>query len=316
MADSTTPIAASAATGEVAELPPSALVRQRTRAAWLFLLPTLVAMGLVAGWPLGRTFWFAFTDANLTDLEASQFVGFASLQSVIEDPDWWTTVWTTFRFALVSVSLETALGLVIALALNAKFPGRGVARASVLVPWAIPTVVSARMWAWMFNDIYGVINAIFLKVGLISEPMAWTAEPSLSFAAVVAVDVWKTTPFMALLILAALQMLPGDIYEAAKIDGSGPVRTFFQVTLPLLKGPLMVAIIFRMLDALRVFDVFFVLTGGSTDTMPMAGYARQRMFEYQEIGVGSAAATLLFAIIAVFTAVYMVVGRVNVGGEA
>jgi trehalose/maltose transport system permease protein len=315
MATPTTPIAASAATGEV-ELPPSALVRQRTRAAWLFLLPTLIAMGLVAGWPLGRTFWFALTDANLTDLGASQFVGLASLQSVLEDPDWWTTVWTTFRFALLSVSLETALGLVIALALNAKFAGRGVLRAAVLVPWAIPTVVSARMWAWMFNDIYGVINAIFLKLGLISEAWAWTAEPGLSFVAVVAVDVWKTTPFMALLILAALQMLPGDIYEAAKIDGAGPIRTFFQVTLPLLKGPLMVAIIFRMLDALRVFDIFFVLTGGSTETMPMAGYARQRMFEYQEIGVGSAAATLLFAIIALFTAVYMVAGRVKVVGEA
>jgi trehalose/maltose transport system permease protein len=294
----------------------SALMRQRTRAAWLFLTPTLVAMGLVAGWPLARTFWFAFTDANLTDMGAAQFVGLDSLRSVLEDPDWWSTVWTTFRFALVSVSLETVLGLIIALALNAKFPGRAMLRASVLVPWAIPTVVSARMWAWMFNDIYGVINALFLKLGLISESLAWTAEPGLSFAAVVAVDVWKTTPFMSLLILAALQMLPDDIYEAARIDGAGPIRIFSQVTLPLLKGPLMVAIIFRMLDALRVFDIFFVLTGGSTETMPMAGYARQRMFEYQEIGVGSASASLLFAIIALFTAVYMVVGRVKLGGEA
>ncbi len=277
----------------------------------MFLAPTLIVMGLVAGWPLARTFWFAFTDANLTDLGASQFVGLDSLQYVLEDPDWWTTVWTTFRFTFVSVFLETVLGMVIALALHAKFSGRGVLRAAVLVPWAIPTVVSARMWAWMFNDIYGVVNAIFLKLGLIHEALAWTAEPGLSFAAVVAVDVWKTTPFMALLILAALQMLPDDIYEAARIDGAGPIRVFFQVTLPLLRGPLMVAIIFRMLDALRVFDVFFVLTGGSTETMPMAGYARQRMFEYQEIGVGSASAALLFAIIALFTAVYMVVGRVK-----
>jgi trehalose/maltose transport system permease protein len=311
----TTSIAASAAP-EAAEAPPSALIRQRTRAAWLFLTPTLVTMGLVAGWPLARTFWFAFTDANLTDLGASQFVGLESLKAVLNDPDWWTTVWTTFRFAFASVFLETVLGLIIALALHAKFRGRAVLRAAVLVPWAIPTVVSAKMWAWMFNDIYGVINAILLKLGLISEGLAWTAEPGLSFVAVVAVDVWKTTPFMALLILAALQMLPEDIYEAARIDGAGPIRSFFQVTLPLLRGPLMVAIIFRMLDALRVFDVFFVLTGGSMDTMPMAGYARQQMFEFQEIGVGSASASLLFAIIALFTAVYMVVGRVNLDGEA
>ncbi|SEK76529.1 trehalose/maltose transport system permease protein [Stigmatella aurantiaca] len=291
----------------------SALLRERTRAAWLFLAPTLVVMLLVAGWPLARTFWFSFTDANLTDMAASQFVGLDSIRQVLDDPDWWTTVVTTFKFAGVSVFLETVLGMIIALALNAKFGGRGLLRAAVLVPWAIPTVVSARMWAWMFNDIYGVVNAIFMSVGLISEPMAWTAEPSLAFGAVVAVDVWKTTPFMTLLILAALQMLPGDVYEAARIDGAGPIRAFFQVTLPMLKGPLMVAIIFRILDALRVFDIFFVLTGGGTDTMPMAGYARQRMFEYQEIGVGSAAASLLFAIIAVFTALYMVVGRVKLG---
>jgi trehalose/maltose transport system permease protein len=316
MATPTAPIASSEATGGPPAPRESMLVRQRTRSAWLFLTPTLVAMGLVAGWPLLRTFWFAFTDANLTDLAASRFVGLASVLRVLKDPDWWTTVWTTFRFALVSVSIETLLGLIIALALNAKFAGRGLLRAAVLVPWAIPTVVSAKMWAWMFNDVYGVINAIFLWLGLISQPMAWTAEPDLAFYAVVAVDVWKTTPFMALLILAALQMLPGDIYEAAKIDGAGPIRVFFQVTLPLLKGPLMVAIIFRMLDALRVFDIFFVLTGGSTATMPMAGYARQWMFEFQEIGVGSAAASVLFAIIALFTAVYMVVGRVKVGGEA
>lgn len=311
MTTPTTPVAATAATDASMKPPESVMVRQRTRAAWLFLTPTLIAMVLVAGWPLARTFWFAFTDANLTDLAASQFVGLESLRYVLEDPDWWTTVWTTFRFAFISVFLETVLGMIIALALHAKFRGRALLRAAVLVPWAIPTVVSARMWGWMFNDIYGVINAILLHLGLISEALAWTAEPGLSFAAVVAVDVWKTTPFMALLILAALQMLPEDIYEAARIDGAGPIRSFFQVTLPLLKGPLMVAIIFRMLDALRVFDIFFVLTGGGTETMPMAGYARQRMFEYQEIGVGSASASLLFAFIALFTALYMVVGRVK-----
>jgi len=316
MAIPTTPIATTEAVEAARSSRGSALVRQRTRSAWFFMAPTLAAMGLVAGWPLLRTFWFAFTDANLTDLGAAQFVGLGSVLRVLQDPDWWTTVWTTFRFALVSVGLETVLGLIIALALHAKFPGRALLRASVLVPWAIPTVVSARMWAWMFNDIYGVINAIFLKLGLISESMAWTADPGLAFSAVVAVDVWKTTPFMALLILAALQMLPDDIYEAAKIDGAGPIRVFFQVTLPLLRGPLMVAIIFRMLDALRVFDIFFVLTGGSTETMPMAGYARQRMFEFQEIGMGSAAASVLFAIIALFTTVYMVVGRVKVVEEA
>ncbi|MBU8900535.1 sugar ABC transporter permease [Corallococcus sp. M34] len=289
----------------------SLLARQRARAAWVFMLPTLVGMALVAGWPLARTVGFAFTDARLTDLSAARFVGLGSFVSVLEDPDWWTAVGTTVRFAFVSVLLESVLGMGIALVLHRRFAGRGLVRAAVLVPWAVPTVVSAKMWAWMFHDVYGVINAVLMWLGLLAEPLAWTAEPSLAFWAVVMVDVWKATPFMALLLLAALQLLPEDVYEAARLDGAGPVRSFFRITLPLVKGPLMVAALFRLLDALRVFDVFYVLTGGGSETQPMAGYARQWMFEFQELGVGSAAATLLVLLIALLTAVYLVLGRVR-----
>jgi trehalose/maltose transport system permease protein len=130
------------------------------------------------------------------------------------------------------------------------------------------------------------------------------------------VDVWKTTPFMALLILAALQTLPEELYEAARLDGASAVRTFFQVTLPLIRGPLLVAIIFRMLDALRVFDLFYVLTSNSNDSQSMAGYARQQMFEFQDLGLGAAAASLLFGLIALFTVVYMALGRVTQDLEA
>jgi trehalose/maltose transport system permease protein len=295
---------------------PSRVAQQRIRAAWLFLTPTLVVHALVAGWPLLRTFWFAFTDANLSEMEAAQFVGLSNFQNLFEDEVWWHSVWTTFRFAFISVALETALGLAIALVLHTAFAGRGLLRAAVLVPWAIPTVVSARMWSWMFNDTYGVINEILVNVGVLKSPLAWTADPQLAIAAVIAVDVWKTTPFMALLILAALQVLPDEIYEAARIDGAHPIKAFLRITLPLIRGPLLVAVIFRMLDALRVFDVFYVLTSASNDTMPMAGYARQRMFEYQEMGAGAAAASALFALIALFTVVYMTMARVKVDADA
>jgi trehalose/maltose transport system permease protein len=290
---------------------PLSLQRQRVRAAWLFLLPALVALAAMAGWPLVRTFWFALTDARLDGLEEAHFIGLDNFRMVVEDPDWWQSVRNTFRFAAVSVGLETVLGMAIALVLNTRFRGQGVLRAAVLVPWAIPTVVSARMWGWMFHDVYGVLNAMLQGVGLISEPVAWTADPALAQWALVAVDVWKTTPFMALLLLAALQVLPEELYEAARMDGASPVRTFFQVTLPLIRGPLLVAVIFRTLDALRVFDLFYVLTSNSNDSMSMAVYARQQMFEFQDLGLGAAAASLLFAIIALFTVVYMVVGRVG-----
>jgi trehalose/maltose transport system permease protein len=294
----------------------SALERQRVRSAWLFLLPTLVVLAMVAGWPLMRTFWFSLTDANLSETEAAEFIGLANYSVVLKDPDWWNSVWNTFRFTGISVALETVLGMIIALTLNTKFRGRGVMRAAVLVPWAIPTVVSARMWGWMLHDVYGVINEILLYLGLISAPLAWTADPHLSMAAVILVDVWKTTPFMALLLLAALQMLPDEIYEAARLDGANRVRVFFQITLPLIRGPMLVAIIFRVLDALRVFDLFYVLTTNSSESMSMAVYARQQMFEFQDLGLGAAAASLLFALIALFTVVYLAVGRVGAEQEA
>ncbi|WP_257458247.1 carbohydrate ABC transporter permease [Archangium lipolyticum] len=287
----------------------SQLSRQRVRSAWLFLLPTLVVLGMVAGWPLLRTFWFAFTNANLSNPEPPQFIGLENFATVWDDPDWWQSVRNTFFFTGISVTLETVLGMMIALTLNTRFRGRGVLRAAVLVPWAIPTVVSARMWGWMFHDVYGVINAMFLHLGFIDAPIAWTADPRLSMAAVIAVDVWKTTPFMTLLLLAALQMLPDELYEAAKLDGAGPIRVFFKVTLPLIRGPMLVAIIFRVLDAMRVFDLFYVLTTNSSESMSMAVYARQQMFEFQELGLGAAAASMLFAVIAMFTVVYLVLGR-------
>jgi trehalose/maltose transport system permease protein len=292
------------------------LARERVRAAWLFLLPTLVVLAGVAGWPLLRTFWFAFTNASLGSGEAPEFVGLDNFVVVMEDPDWWRSVRNTFLFTGVSVTLETVLGMIIALTLNSRFRGRGVLRAAVLVPWAIPTVVSAKMWGWMFNDQYGVINEMFLAVGLISAPIAWTVDPDLSMVAIIAVDVWKTTPFMTLLLLAALQMLPDELYEAARLDGAHPVLVFFQITLPLIRGPMLVAIIFRVLDALRVFDLFYVLTSNSSESMSMAVYARQQMFEFQDLGVGAAAATLLFGLIALFTVFYMLLNRDSVIQEA
>src|SRR5919112_2813904 len=218
--------------------PASRLTKQRTRAAWLFVAPMLVVLAAVAGWPLVRTIWFGFTDANLSDLSAMEFVGLANFSYLLTDPDWWNAVRNTLVFAFFSVTIETLLGLGIALALNAHFRGRGLLRAAVLIPWAIPTVVSAQMWSWMFNDVFGIINVILQGLGIVDRPIAWTASPDTALAAVIIVDVWKTTPFMALLLLAGLQMLPTECYEAARVDGIHPVKVFLKVTLPLLKPAL------------------------------------------------------------------------------
>jgi trehalose/maltose transport system permease protein len=302
-----------AAPGTAAAVPEKAsrLTRERVRSAWLFMAPMLIVLALVAGWPLVRTMWFGLTDANLADLQAAQFIGFVNYYYLLTDPDWWNAVWNTLVFTAVSLTLETILGMAIALTLNAHFRGRGLLRAAVLIPWAIPTVVSAQMWNWMYHDVFGVINEILKILGLITEPIAWTASPDTALFAVIMVDVWKTTPFMALLLLAGLQMLPQECYESARVDGVHPVKVFFKVTLPLLKPALMVAIIFRALDALRIFDLIYVMSGNNKDTMSMSVYARQQLVDFQDVGYGSAAATLLFLIIAMITVIYLTLGKVG-----
>jgi trehalose/maltose transport system permease protein len=300
-------------------MPQSDLTRSRLVSAWLFLLPMLVVLLLVAGYPLVQTIWLGFTDANLADLSQSKFIGIDNYYTAVDgksygvlvDRDWWNAVWNTLEFAVFSVLIETVLGLVVALVLNASFRFRGLVRAAVLIPWAIPTVVSAKMWGWMLHDQFGFINDKLMWLGIISQPIAWTASSDWAMKSVILVDVWKTTPFMALLILAALQMLPMQCYEAARVDGIHPVKVFFRVTLPLIRPALMVAVIFRFLDALRIFDLIYVLTSNSKETMSMSVYARQQLVDFQQVGYGSAASTLLFLIIAFITVIYIVVGRVR-----
>ena len=301
----------------------SRLTRERVRTAWLFLSPMLLVLAVVAAWPLLRTIWFGFTDANLSALDQWQFIGLDNYLArydgewfgLLADPHWWNAVANTLWFTAVSVTLETVLGMIVALVLQAPFRGRGLVRAAVLIPWAIPTIVSARMWSWMLNDQFGVVNAMLMAIGLIDAPVAWTADPATAMWAVVTVDVWKTTPFMALLLLAGLQMIPRDCYEAARIDGVGPLRVFFKVTLPLLKPALLVAVVFRGLDALRVFDLIYVITSNSRTTMSMSVYARQQLVDFQEVGIGSAASTLLFLVIAILTVVTLMAGRVDLAGR-
>ena len=299
------------------------LAASRTRSAWLFLAPMLVILALVAGWPLLRTIWLAFTDANTLQLEQRKWIGFDNFLNhqdgrwygVLADPVWWRSVKNTLWFTVCTVSIETVLGFGIALVLNRSFPGRGLVRAAILIPWAIPCVVSARIWGWLLNDQFGLINHVLQSLHIVEHPVAWTADPRLLMTSVVLVDVWKTTPFMALLILAALQMLPKECYEAALLDGTHPIKVFWRVTLPLVRPALMVAVIFRAIDALRVFDVIYVLTGANEQSMSMSIYARQQLFEFNQAGYGSAVSTLLFFIVALATIVLLVATRVRLGED-
>ena len=302
-------------------------MNNKSRTAWLFLAPMLMVLLLVAVWPLGRTIWFSFTDANINNLDATQFIGLDNYFGefgLFANPnntegffasDWGISILNTLKFSIVSVTLETLFGLAVAMLLNQEFKGRTLVRTAVLVPWAIPTIVSAKMWGWMLHDQFGVVNQWLFDLGWIAEKIAWTAQPEYAMWTVVAVDVWKTTPFMALLILAALQTLPKDCYEAAQVDGVHPLRVFWSVTLPLIKPALMVAVIFRLLDALRVFDLIYVLTSNNNSTISMSGFVRREMIDNGYMGYGSAASTALFLIIGLCTVLAIKASRMKMGDD-
>ncbi len=291
------------------------LTVRQTRLAWLLVLPTLLVVAFVAGYPLAQVFYYSFHRADISFVEPTEFVGLKNYIFLLQDPDFRGALWNTLRFTVVSVFLETVLGLAIALVIHSNFKGRGIVRAAILIPWAIPTVVSAKMWQWMLNDIYGVINVILVNTGLIANKIAFLANPNTILWSIVAVDVWKTTPFMALLLLAGLQLIPSDIYEAADIDGASKWQQFWTLTLPLLTPALVVALIFRTLDALRVFDVIFVMVGVNTATRSLAIYNRQTLIDFQDLGYGSAISVAILVIIFIFVMLYMRVAGRGVRGE-
>ena len=220
------------------------------------------------------------------------------------DADWIESVWTTMRFVFASVSLELVIGLFIAMVVNSGFRGRGIMRAVMLVPWAIPTVISARLWELILKDSSaGIVNRVLMDIGLLSQSEAWLSRPELQIPSAIMVDVWKTSPFIALLLLAGLQTIPSDLYEAAAVDGANKLRQFRDITLPLLRPTIAVALVFRTLDALRVFDLFNVLFG--RQQLTMATYNYETLVNTQQDGYASATGVLIFIFILVFAVVYV-----------
>jgi trehalose/maltose transport system permease protein len=285
------------------------LKRRQTRLAWLLLLPSLAVVAFVAIYPLGKTIYQSFTNAEFLGLEPVQWVGLQNYRDLLDDTIFRDAVWTTIKFTLITVTFEFALGLTIALVVNSKFRGRGVMRAVMLVPWAIPTVVAAQMWKSMLQS-NGVISDAGTRLGILSHPHAWIADPATALAAISAVDIWKTAPFVALLLLAGLQVIPTDLYEAAEVDGANPLQQFWKITLPLLAPAIFVTLIFRTLDALRVFDVFYVFFGNRLGTQSMAIYAQSTIVGDGYVGYGAAISMAIFLVIALFVVIYVTFQRV------
>ncbi len=299
-------------TRKVSDVPKSAWAKQRERLAWLLVAPSVLVVAVVALYPLVQTFRLSFTNARFGSARAEEYVGFANYQRILSDDIFRTALSHTVVFTIASVAIEAVLGIAIALVINSQFRGRGLVRTAMLIPWAIMTVVSARLWGWMLEGSGGVINDLLVtRFHLMDEKIPWIARSATALPAMIAVDVWKTTPFMALLLLAGLQVIPGDIYEASTVDGASKWQQFWQMTLPMLRPALLVAMIFRTLDAFKVFDLPYVMKGGATDTITVAVYAQQTLVNDLRLGRSAAASVIIFLCIGVIVIIYTRINRVE-----
>lgn len=284
---------------------------ERVQAIWMVAPAVLVLVG-VALYPVVDAVWISL-HRHILIFRGTPFVGLANYRFLFHDPRFLTALLNTCYFTAVAVGVELVLATPLALLLDASFPGRGVLRASVLVPWAIPTVVSAQLWAWLFNPEYGLINRI-----LGGADINWLGTPGYALHAAILVDVWKTTPFVALLLLAGLQGIPDDLYRAARVDGASSLRAFWRITLPLLRPAILLALLFRTLDAFRVFDAIYVLTGGgpgnTTETLSI--YAYKMLMRSGDFGYGSTLSVVTFLCVVAISVGYLAfLGRAQEGAR-
>jgi ABC-type sugar transport system permease subunit len=286
----------------------SAQERADARLGLLLASPAIATILLIAVIPLAGTIWDSLFRLSLRFENAPRpFVGLDNYISVLSDDAWYNALSITGMVAGVSVAAELVLGMIIALLINRSFRGRGIVRAAVLVPWALTTVVSAKMWAWIYDGRYGVANDLLMRIGVIESPIIFLVRPEITIWAMIAAEIWKTTPFMALLLLAGLQLIPGELYEASALDGASRWQTFWRITLPILRPTILVALLFRTIDAVRMFDLPRVLTNGgpgkSTETVVL--YTYNTMFTSLNFGYGSTLAVMIFLIVMVISFIYI-----------
>jgi multiple sugar transport system permease protein len=292
----------------------SGLSERRLAAA--MVSPSLIVIALVAAYPIGYAIWLSLHEYSVRVPGLSRWAGFKNYSDALSSTDFWSAFKNTFIFTGISVSIELVLGIAFALAMHQAFKGRAVLRATVLVPWAILTFGSGLLWRSIFEPNLGFANSMTSALGLPGADIVWLGTEGYAMAVMIFADVWKTAPFMALLLLAGLQVIPDDVYDAAKVDGASAWQRFRWITLPLLRPAILVALLFRTLDALRVFDLPFALTQGANGTNTLSLYAYQELTTNRLVGLGSALSVLTFVIVMVVSFMYIRFVGGNIRGLA
>jgi multiple sugar transport system permease protein len=272
------------------------------RLARLMVAPSMILIAIVAAYPIIYAVWLSLHEYSVRQAGLSRWAGSLGLRNysnALQSSEWWAALRHTLIFTVSSVALELLIGLGMALAMHAAFRGQGLLRTTVLVPWAVLTVVTAVMWRTMFVSPYGFVNTI------LGTQTVWLGSEPQALIVIILADVWKTAPFMALLILAGLQVIPGEVYEAAEVDGASTWQRFTRITLPLLTPAILVSLIFRTLDALRIFDLPFVLTQGQNGTSTLSTIAQETFATNRIYGLGSAMAVLTFIIVMIVSFSYI-----------
>jgi multiple sugar transport system permease protein len=276
-----------------------------TTLAVLLLLPAAVLLGVMIVYPVSRLIYTSFLDLSLTSGLPARFAGLANFKQIPDDPVFWQATWNTVLITLITVPGSLLVGFALALLANLPFQMKWPVRLSLLIPWALPLSFAGLIFGWFFHSEYGVVNDVLNRIGL--PGVIWFNSPRLAFAAICLAIIWKASSFMAMIILAGLQTIPRSLYEAADVDGAGRVRQFFEITLPLLKPTIVVALIFRTITALQTFDIPYMMTGGGpgTETATLAMYIHQNTVSFLDLGYGSALAMVMFGLSMLVTALYL-----------
>ncbi len=284
-------------------------LRDRERwLAWALITPSLVVVFALILVPILRAAWMSLHIIDLKrPLIGTPFVGLGNYIEIMQNKYFWASLGRTFYFLVVSILIELILGIAIAQLLNVEFKGRALVRTLILVPWALPITIDAIMWKWIFNPNYGAFNSLLYQLGLISDYRTWLSTPNSAMNVVIIADVWKVTPLVILLTLAALQTIPAELYEAAMIDGASRWRSFWNVTFPLLIPTLVIVLVVRTMDAFKVFDIIYIMTsGGPADgTKVIAYYTYIEAFSYLRMGTGAALAYLMTIFIGLMAFAYI-----------